>query len=823
MIRLEITILVAVLAGLLVCAVDTSKLAHSRTNLDGLMQEYVWCGDENEVVLIRTESNSVYRSDDRGVTFKRITKHMQKVAEEIVEESGEIGDVTNIIKSEADGKTLVFVGNKGVFWVSTNCGATMKALSKNFLMAQVRMHPSQASWLLATSIQSCENSEDEACLRGAHTMYVTQNLGESWKQIATNVRHFEWSFNGNQIIQSSVPEARIYATIKEPKQTVFYRTDDFFGNRTTLVTGCIDFKLRATFLFAVQTIKGEEVALLVSRSEDGFNKFYKAQFPSITLKMRNIHVLDTSESAVFALVAHRSDLPYGNLYVSDSTGVRFQLSLKYCIRHAARGADFHKVQGLEGIYLASVLDTQAAKEFEQMSEQQETEEEEWDDEEKADAKGQSRERQKMQADLIRKATRTAITFNKGGRWRYLTAPKTDVRGKAIHCQGDDDCALNLFLYKDTTVPIYSQANAHGIILATGNVGKFRDPQLFARSVYLSRDGGLNWAEIAQGPHVYDMADHGGLILMARLYQSRTHKAKILYTWNEGNSWEKMTLGVQNATVEDIFTEPDSSTQHFLVHADEFTKDLEQGTTTQYTSIFNLNFEQLHQRACKDNDFETWTPYDGRHGQSCLLGHKISYSRRKQGAECYNGLKYESQLDYENCQCTEEDFECDFGFARKDVNSNSPCLPFINVSYAPPTSCPSGSTYTVSNGYRKVAGDTCHGGVAHDPIVIPCPSTSLMAGSGIIILILLAVIVVLLFAMGYTYQNFDEIRQKLQTTFKGGKSGRAKDRPFKDVKYGKIEEKQEEPEEELVIQASASPEAAQPEKRSGELVEVPAKK
>jgi hypothetical protein len=31
---------------------------------------------------------------------------------------------------------------------------------------------------------------------------------------------------------------------------------------------------------------------------------------------------------------------------------------------------------------------------------------------------------------------------------------------------------------------------------------------------MSRDGGLNWVEIHKGSHIYEISDHGGLIVMA---------------------------------------------------------------------------------------------------------------------------------------------------------------------------------------------------------------------------------------------------------------------------------------------------------------------
>lgn len=62
---------------------------------------------------------------------------------------------------------------------------------------------------------------------------------------------------------------------------------------------------------------------------------------------------------------------------------------------------------------------------------------------------------------------------------------------------------------------YSVESAIGIVVAVGNIGHTID---FSRggkkSTFLSRDGGLNFDEISSIPLIYDLGDHGGLIVAA---------------------------------------------------------------------------------------------------------------------------------------------------------------------------------------------------------------------------------------------------------------------------------------------------------------------
>jgi len=105
-----------------------------------------------------------------------------------------------------------------------------------------------------------------------------------------------------------------------------------------------------------------------------------------------------------------------------------------------------------------------------------------------------------------------------------------------------------------------------------------------------------------------------------------------------------------------------------------------------------------------------------------MGHKTTYVRRKREAQCYNGEKFERKTFQEDCECTEEDWECDVGYAR---SLDGPCLSVDGdeQDFSPPEKCQ--GSYIVSQGYRKIAGDTCNGGVDHAPLVLPCPGILMM--------------------------------------------------------------------------------------------------
>eukprot|EP00826_Nyctotherus_ovalis_P020499 TRINITY_DN16449_c0_g3_i1.p1 TRINITY_DN16449_c0_g3~~TRINITY_DN16449_c0_g3_i1.p1 ORF type:complete len:817 (-),score=226.63 TRINITY_DN16449_c0_g3_i1:147-2597(-) len=798
---------------------DSQDVVRSFHQLDGLIQETVWCGQANKVILIRTEYNSVYRSIDHGETFKIITKKMLKTAERLVENSEKIGEVTRIVRSEADPEILVFIGNKGVHWITTNCGKSMRALSKDFIIGQIRMHPTLSNLMLATAIEDCKDDDDTICYFGTHSLYFTEDLGATWRQIAINVKQFEWPFNSNQI--AVVPETRIYALLRTTSQDILVKSDDYFATRTVLVNNCLEFKLRGSFMFAITTVKRDQVYLLVSTLSDSFDKFYKAVFPDIKLKMKNVHVLDASEGVVFVLTTRKPTDPFGRLYISDSTGLRFRLALKTCLRSSVRGADLAKIQGLEGIYLVSIVNKDAAKEYERAMEKDDLEEEEWSEEERKAGNyfwAPRTKKAKSLKRLISNNIRTVITFNKGGSWQYLKPPKVALNGKDINCRGDSACSLNLFLHMDTAVPIYSQKYAYGLILASGNYGKARKNKDENKKLYMSRDGGLRWTEIGKGMHVFDIADHGALVIMSKLYAAGKKNATLMYSWNEGKTWENINITHPNSLIDDVFSEPRSISQNFLLHLIQY--NYTEDEISVFSTIARLDFSKLKQRQCEGDDpkdpksdFEYWSPYGGKDGQECVLGRKIWYTRKKRDRECYVGSEFLFLPDTEDCECTEADYECDFGFYRGDAGSESGCLPSIHINYTAPSNCPLGGNYTVSSGYRKIVGDTCKGGITHDPMVLPCPSLiSKMSSSPLKMMLGLGVVVLILYILWHIFKNFGDIKDKLRELLNKAKSTENKGKSMKPMS-ATIRRNEEDDDEDLIIQPSGIETEGKVEKKS----------
>lgn len=167
----------------------------------------------------------------------------------------------------------------------------------------------------------------------------------------------------------------------------------------------------------------------------------------------------------------------------------------------------------------------------------------------------------------------------------------------------------------------------------------------------------------------------------------------------------------------------------------------------------LDFSSLHTQQCQgvDNagattsDYELWSPNDGRHGtgSNCFLGQQVTYVRRKQQSQCFNGEDLERVTHREPCACTEMDYECDWGYSRP-IGSTGQCkLDFEPAVWEEKRKqrvseqCEEYGVYEVTQGYRKVPGNICTSGLQLAPAVYKCTGFSVFSLRGAFLLCALA--------------------------------------------------------------------------------------
>jgi hypothetical protein len=402
-------------------------------------------------------------------------------------------------------------------------------------------------------------------------------------------------------------------------------------------------------------------------------------------------VLDSSEGALFLhLKAVDEEERYGHVYVSDGLGRRYTVSLLRNGKGEEGLCDFEKVTGMEGIYIANVY-------------------------ERSDGLQKAAKTSRNSPHYSSLKQQTVITFDKGGIWQPLRPPYLDSQGTKFAC--DDSCSLHLHSVSSSRFsPVYTSPAALGLVIGTGNVGSFLSNTEDEVSTFISRDAGLTWYEAFKGSYIYEVGDHGAILV---LIKDSTATDSVLYSWDEGLTWTSQIVAETPFQATQILVESAAISQRFVIL----------GTRKGKGVAIGLDFASLSKPQCKDSanpgstesDYEWWSPNDGRTGSKCLMGRTVSFARRKQDTDCYNGEEFERIETKEACVCESADYECDLGYMR---HGNSACEPISGYQFELET-CKSGENYLeISSGYRKIPGNSCIDGVSanYEPLHSPCHSS-----------------------------------------------------------------------------------------------------
>lgn len=668
---------------------------------------------------------------------------------------------------------MIFLGTHGINWIGEECGGRIKALNHGRKIKEFIFHPTERNWGLATAFTLCEDFVGEPC-KIYKELFVTRDLGETWDLLESYIVQFNWGVYDESTVKAGVPKERILITY-EPRgkgdqkhqgwdyKVDFVYSDDFFKTRRVAAHKGNKFMITRAYIYVAQVVDVESQEVMLLRAST-FEKHYDLLPIETNQKKFREHsytFLDTSEHSVFLHMNHFGDYSrYGHVYISDARGVHFSQSLKYNVRSIDNQCDFEKINSLEGVYVANAISSNYMRTAEQ-----EIEKEELEAEEGMEANQYSGHtfRNKMASEEFRHYIKTMISFNKGGDWKRIKAPERDFEGKRFDC--GEYCYLNLHGISSDIPPFYSVETAAGIIIANGNVGRYLSQDEDEVGTYLSRDGGINWFHIKHGAHIYEIGDHGALIVLA---DNLNPSNVVHYSWDEGMTFEEIQISDEKIYIKNIIIEPTSTSQHFIVYGDTQTRKGEKKGV-----VIGLDFTGLHEPQCRNpdspdteySDYEKWTPSDAK-GNECLLGRKVTYIRRKRDAKCFNGLQFEKRTWVQNCECTEDDYECDVGYRR--VSPGEPCTPeHSNVIpfelHTPPADCK--GYYTISKGYRKVPGNSCVNGVRFDPIVIPCPYTGIFAHFGMIFFFFIVIILIVLIVIAFNKNFFQNVSEIVKEKFK----------------------------------------------------------
>eukprot|EP00927_Polykrikos_kofoidii_P066198 TRINITY_DN61841_c0_g1_i1.p1 TRINITY_DN61841_c0_g1~~TRINITY_DN61841_c0_g1_i1.p1 ORF type:complete len:870 (-),score=172.66 TRINITY_DN61841_c0_g1_i1:108-2717(-) len=717
------------------------KVAVKETTVDSTIEDIVWLGNDHQTVLMLTKRGRLYKSSNGGDSWTDFTDSLLGPGQGTL-------FADNLVASPSDKNTALITGSKRHHFITTDRGATWRQIKQKSTVHTFIFHKTRPKWaLISTWTEACDQKVSR--LKGkddpgpcSHMLYLTKDMGRTFSLVASYIVQFAWG------PQTGHQQDRIYFTHFRNKKgdqerltlwsknVDFCYTDDFGQKINRVVYRGNKFLAAKDFIFVAKLKNSDSQTVTLMVSSDGGSNFRPAQLPQ-ELDEKSYTILDASEGTVMLHVNHGTNegsTHVGTVYVSDAEGVRYTISLPNNVRSANGECEFDKVVSMEGTYMANFLDITRNGDSASGDQAEGTaskgKEEEQLEESATQTQIDKRRKSKGKDESV---VRTVISFDKGGVWSYLKPPSVDSMGKKIDCP-QDRCWLHL--HGLTTfrnyAPFYSIENAIGMIMGTGNVGPHLRYEPDQVNTYISRDGGLTWSECHKGAFIYEFGDHGGLVVMA----NDIRKTKqVVFSWNEGQSWYDFEVTEFPLEVDNIVTEPNSTSTKFLMY----------GSRGDAGVIHHLDFDALGQPLCMgvwgadsvSSDYETWTPSDGRAtadgragNDRCLLGRQVTYTRRKQTSECFNGEQFERPVTRKNCPCTEQDFECEMGFSRK-IGSNDCRVADESLTQAP-DKCTSSSFY-MAVAHRKVSGDTCEGGYQPSQVAVPCPANSKLSQGAISIL------------------------------------------------------------------------------------------
>ncbi|KAG7486051.1 VPS10 domain-containing receptor 1-like isoform X2 [Solea senegalensis] len=487
-------------------------------------------------------------------------------------------------------------------------------------------------------------------------LYSSVEFGRRWQLVHERVapNRFYWSKMGLDKesglihLETSISEGQaLYVTCKLQNCTDANKGKPFPGfiDPNSLV-------VQDEYVFVQVSTAGKPI-YYVSAKRDIFTPM---KLPKYTLP-QNLHVISTDENRVVAAVQEWNQNETYNLYVSDTTGVFYTLALENVVSSMGPEGnvmvDLYEVAGIKGMFLAN---------------------------------------KKMDNQV-----KTHITYNRGRDWRLLQAPSRDLRGNSIHCVLPY-CSLHLHLHVSanpyTSGNIASRDSAPGIIVASGSFGSELTSSNV--SVYITSDAGNTWRQIFDEEYAVLYLNKGGALVAIR--HTPLPIRHLWLSFDEGRQWNKYSFTSTPLFVDGVLGEPGEETLIMTIFGHVSHRSEWQLVKIDFRSIFN--------RRCTDADYQTWHLHN--QGEPCLMGVKRIYRKLKPISRCVMGKIFSVSMTSGACECTEADFECDYGYERRTDGKCTPAFWFHPSSMS--RSCTTGMTFLNRTGYRKVVSNNCTAGV-----------------------------------------------------------------------------------------------------------------
>lgn len=597
------------------------------------------------------KTKSIWRTGDNGQKWEEVEKNK--------------GEVLDLLEHPHSKKRAVAVGQKKTHWVTDDEGVTWKEFKTERLVSI-----QQPGFAFSASNPDHVLYSGTECTGGIFTAecrdttyYTTDFFKTDPKELLgdTHKCMFTQSTPGFNETTDSTVLCIVDGENAHPKHRKLVISDNWFKDKEepkldgiNVIEGVAE--TAAVFKFIVVAVKStgtDEMALYVT---DDAKQWHRAEFPHehSGLKEDAYTILESTPYSiqVDVLSGHATN-PMGTLFTSNSNGTYFTKGLEHTNRAPTGAVDFEKVEGIQGILLANIVDN-----YEQLD---------------------------SSVNAAKKVV-SRISFDDGkmGTWQPLKA-------------GDDKLHLHSIINAGIGGRVFS-SRAPGLVMGVGNTGKNLEEYMDG-DLYLSDDAGQTWNRVKKEAHKYEFGGLGSIIIIVN-DEERTNK--IEYSTDFGKNWKEYKLE-KEVRVRLLTTTPDSTSLNFLLVGTDKDK--------KHYAI-SLDFSEVLEKKCDKDDFEKWyARYDEDGKPDCLMGHKEYFMRRKKDAQCNAATKLYEEPDAEQeiCECLDHDFECDFNYIRSDDGKT--CDPVAGTAQIPADKCKDPKDkYKGPSGFRKIPGNNCKDGV-----------------------------------------------------------------------------------------------------------------
>lgn len=635
--------------------------------------------DQSDIILFQDISDqNVYQSNDGGETWNRVSDVPEGKAFTLV--MHEFSKERAYILTE--GVTHYMTLDRGKTWKSFFTDAEMSVFRGEIF----NFHASDPDRIIFNGMDCQSIFCDEI------TMYTTDGFRSDAKFLRGNTAGCWWAKSSDLFTtgQEDLDKQRILCAVRDSfsplrADTRLLVSDNFFAAKDSKgviqefepnldtnrpVQGIVNVAAVKKFLLVATTsLNTDEMALFVT---DDTLKWHRAMFPTDHRVDQEAYTVleSTNYSIQVDVMTTRPSNPMGVMFTSNSNGTFFTRNIEHTNRDMRGHVDFEKIAGIQGIFLVNKVDNyeEVEKSF-----------------------------------LAEKKIISEISHDDGRTFDYV---QTHDAGDRIHLHSVTQL-INVGRVFSSPAP--------GLIMANGNPGDYLKPYADAK-LYISDDAGMHWLEGPKGPHKYEFGDQGN-ILVAIHDSNKPDVGEFKYSLNHGKDWKTVELP-KGLKIKPwiLTTTPDSTSLKFVLTGQTGDDD-----NPEY-QVIAIDFEGLHERTCEKGDMEEWWARVDKDGEpTCLMGHTQKYTRRKKDADCF--MKQEFHLvsvETTNCDCTDDDFECDYNFNKKDGE----CVATGPV-IAPDGACKNAGpddTFKGSSGWRLIPGNTCtrkSGKQKDDPVERKC--------------------------------------------------------------------------------------------------------